>query len=116
MFKDLQINSKTFAAAQMKRMIHEFDGKMSTDDMDKVYAEIESTDWDAWFDTMQLAFLGRAAMAPESAAIVEADDKGGIPNTNANTGPTKGKDTATAASTPQRGQSSSAEIQKESKK
>jgi hypothetical protein len=118
MFKDLQINSKTFAAEQMKRMVHEFDGKMTPDSIKKVYAEIEAIDWDAWFDTMQLAFIGRAAMSPEAAAVIEAEDQGNVPFTHANNPAkgVKGKDTPTAASTPQRAQSGSAEIQKESAK
>lgn len=114
LFKDLQIPSKTFAQEQMKRMIHEFDGKMSPDQMKKVYSEIEAVDWDAWFDTMQLAFIGRAALAPEAAPIIEAGDVGGVPKID--TEPVKGKDTQTAASTPSRAQSGSSEVQKESSK
>lgn len=116
MFKDLQIVSKTFAAEQMKRMVHEFDGRLTADQITKIYSEIDAIDWYAWFDIQQLAFLGRAAMAPESAAIIEADDKGGIPNTHANTGPVKGKDTATSPSTAQRAQSGTSEVEKESTK
>ena len=115
MFKDLQIPSKTFAQEQMKRVIHEFDGKMSADQMEKVYKEIDTLDWDAWFDAMQLAFMGRAAMSPEAGPIIAAEDADGKP-VMLSTAPVKGKDTATAASTPSRAQSSSAEIQKESAK
>jgi hypothetical protein len=114
LFKDLQIPSKTFAQEQMKRMIHEFDGKMTAAQMKKVYAEIDAIDWDAWFDTMQLAFIGRAALAPEAGPIIAAGDSGTKPDLGA--APVKGKDTATASSTPTRAQSGSAEIQKESAK
>ena len=116
LFKDLQIPSKTFAQEQMKRMIHEFDGKMSADQMKKVYSEIDAIDWDAWFDTMQLAFIGRAALSPEAGPIIEAGDTGGVPKIGTADAPVKGKDTPTASSTPQRAQSGSAEVQKESTK
>src|SRR5208282_5033022 len=36
LFKDLQITSKTFAEMQMKRMIDEFDGKLTPDQRKKV--------------------------------------------------------------------------------
>lgn len=109
MFKDLQITSKTFAMSQMKRMVHEFDGKMSPDQMKAVYTEIEAIDWDAWFETMQLAFVGRAALAPEEAAA-------SVGSTGDSSEPVKGKDTATAGSTAQRAQSGASEVQKESTK
>jgi len=115
MFKDLQIPSKTFAQEQMKRMIHEFDGKMSSEQMKKVYEEIDTLDWDAWFDAMQLAFMGRAALAPETGPIISAEDSGGKP-VLLTSSPVKGKDTQTAASTPSRAQSGSKEVQKESTK
>jgi hypothetical protein len=115
LFKDLQINSKTFAEMQMKRMIDEFDGKLTPAQRKKVYEEIEAIDWDEWFDTMKLAFLGRAAMAPETALLMDepAVKEGAAAATGA---PIKGKDTATAASTPQRATSGSAEVAKESAK
>lgn len=110
LFKDLQIKSKTFAEVQMKRMIDEFDGKLSADQRKKVYTEIEGIDWDDWFDTMELAFLGRAALAPEVAGTLNETTPA------ADAAPVKGKDTPTAASTPQRATSSSKEISKESSK
>lgn len=115
LFKDLQIPSKTFAKEQMKRMIHEYDGKMDPEQMKAVYAEIEAIDWEDWFDTMQLAFLGRAAMAPETAAVIQDGDTGATP-AKAGDGAVKGKDTPTAASTPARAQAGAAEVAKESAK
>lgn len=114
LFKDLQINSKTFAEMQMKRMIDEFDGKLTPEQRKKVYDEIEGIDWDEWFDTMKLAFLGRAAMAPETALMMDEPDVKAVAGQLV--GAVKGKDTATAASTPTRAQSGSAEVAKESAK
>lgn len=116
LFKDLQINSKTFAEMQMKRMIDEFDGKLTPDQRKKVYEEIEAIDWPEWFDTMKLAFLGRAALAPETALMMDESDVKAASAKALGAGPVKGKDTPTAASTPQRAQSGSAEIAKESSK
>src|SRR5208282_3048933 len=109
LFKDLQINSKTFAEMQMKRMIDEFDGKLTPDQRKKVYEEIEGIDWDEWFDTMKLSFLGRAALAPETALLMDepavragaAKALDAQPGTGDSSTPvTKGKDTQTQASTP----------------
>jgi len=125
MFKDLQITSKTFAEMQMKRMIDEFDGKMTPEQRKKVYEEIEAIDYDEWFDVMKLGFLGRAALAPETALLMDepavraksAEALGVQPGVGSSKTPiTKGKDTATAASTPTRAQSGSAELKKESAK
>jgi hypothetical protein len=115
LFKDLQINSKTFAEVQMKRMIDEFDGKLSAEQRKKVYDEIEAIDWPEWFDTMKLAFLGRAALAPETALMMDEPDVKAA-SAAALGAPVKGKDTPTAASTPQRATSSTKEVAKESSK
>lgn len=108
LFKDLQLNSKTFASAQLKRMVHEFDGKLTPEQIKSVESEIDGINWDEWFDTMKLAFIGRAAASPEAGMIMDSTGKSATP--------VKGKDTATAASTPQRAQGTSAEIQKEASK
>jgi hypothetical protein len=67
---------------------------------------------------MKLAFLGRAAMAPETAMLMDEPDVKAVAVDVATGGkegaPVKGKDTATAASTPQRATSGSAEVAKES--
>jgi hypothetical protein len=104
MFKDLQIKSKTFVASQMKRMVHEFDGKLTAEEINKVEKEIDSIDWDKWFEVMELALIGRAAMSPEAATAL-----------GDGSAPVKGKDTSTSASTAQRAQGTSAEIKKESR-
>jgi hypothetical protein len=110
LFKDMQIKSKTFAAAEMKRFVHEFDGKLTSEQMQQVEKEIDATDWEKWFGIMELAFVGRGAMAPEADTLIDGADPAAVNH------PVRGKDTATAASTPQRAQGSSAEIAAEANK
>lgn len=107
MFKDLQMPSETFAKAELKRIIHEFDGKLPYEQLKKAEDEIDGMDFKEFQDTMKLAFIGRAAMSPDTPLAF-----GDKPTTN----PTPGKDTAPKASTATRAQSSSAEIKAESSK
>ncbi len=128
LFKNLQINSKTFAEMQMKRMIDEFDGKLTPEQRAKVYKEIEAIDWPEWFDVQKLAFIGAAARSPEAGYIMDEPDAhaAAVADTaktlaeaaaahSKASAPVKGKDTATAASTPKRPTSSMGEIKKESR-
>jgi hypothetical protein len=113
LFKDLQIQSKTFASTQLKRMVAEFDGKLSADDRALVDKEIDSINWDEWFDMHKLAYIGRAATSPDAGLAFDATDPGSVGAQNA---PVKGKDTPTSPTTPKRPQGTSAEIQAESSK
>lgn len=42
MFRDLGMPSKTFAALELKRMVHQFDGKFSVEEVKKIEAEIDA--------------------------------------------------------------------------
>lgn len=75
LFKDLQMPSETFVKQELKRMVHEFDGKIPLDQMQTIEAEIDAMDFQEWQDIQRLAFIGKAAMAPE-AALAFQDDKG----------------------------------------
>lgn len=112
LFKDLQLPSETFVKAELKRMIHEFDGKLTEEEIQKAEKEIDTMDFDAWQATQKLAYVGRAAEAPVGPVAFENDGVGKSAATSA----VKGKDTSAKSSTPTRASSSSAEIQKESKK
>jgi len=112
LFKDLQMPSETFVKAELKRMVHEFDGKLTDDEIKAVENEIDTMDFDAWQATQKLAYVGRAAEAPVGPVAFENDGVGKSAATSA----VKGKDTSPKASTPTRASSSSAEISKESKK
>jgi hypothetical protein len=108
MFKELGIKSDTFARAEMKRIVHEFDGKLSTDDTLTIEKEIDAMDMEEWFTRQTLAFIGRAALAPEAQEAVT-----GVPAPKLTTSasqPVKGKDTATAGSTATKPSQSSASI------
>lgn len=109
MFKELQIQSKTFAKTQLKRMVAEFDGKLTPEDRAAVEKEIDGINFDEWFDMHKLAYIGRAAQSPDiGTAFGQAPVD---PNA-----PVKGKDTSASAATPQRAQGTSTEIQAESSK
>ncbi len=97
LFKDLQIQSNTFANTQLKRMVSLFDGKLSQEDLAKVNKEIDDMDMDEWFDTQKLAFIGRAAAAPDAALAF--DDQ--TPATGAGLPPVPGKDSPTSPTTAQ---------------
>lgn len=114
LFKDLQIRSKTFASTQLKRMVAEFDGKLSQEDLAKVNKEIDAIDYDEWFDTQTLAFIGRAATAPD--ASLAFNDAPPIPADGSGQPPTPGKDSPTSPTTPQRPTASTSTIQAASSK
>lgn len=42
LFRDLGMPSKTFALTELKKMIHQFDGKFSADELAKIEAELEA--------------------------------------------------------------------------
>ncbi len=114
LFKDLQVKSKTFAAAEMKRLVHEFDGKLTPEQIVLVEKEIDAIQWERWFGIQEMAYMGAAARSTEAAGLVD-DTKpvaGGAPG---GAQPVKGKDTSTAPSTASRAQSSSTEIQQEAR-
>jgi hemoglobin-like flavoprotein len=64
-FKDLQMPSEMFAKSQLKRMVHEIDGKLTTDEMIRIEAEIDAMDFVEWQNTQKLAMIGKASMSPE---------------------------------------------------
>jgi hypothetical protein len=53
LFKDLALPSKTFAITELKRLVIELDGKLSPEDLSKVYKEIDAINFDEWSKTIQ---------------------------------------------------------------
>jgi hypothetical protein len=104
LFKDLLMPSETFVKQELKRMVHEFDGKIQLDDMKKIEAEIDAMDFKAFQETMKLALIGTAGQPK----IVNGKAQPGAG--------TPGKDTAPKASTATRATSTTAEVQSESSK
>jgi hypothetical protein len=49
------------------RLVHEFDGKLPYETLQKIEKEISEMNWIEWSDTQKLAYIGRAALAPEAA-------------------------------------------------
>jgi hypothetical protein len=65
LFKELQMPSETFVKEELKRMVHEFDGKIPIETMNTISAEIDKMDFSEWQDAQKLALIGKAAMSPE---------------------------------------------------
>jgi flagellar biosynthesis/type III secretory pathway protein FliH len=103
-FTKLQFRSETFVKAQFKRMVSEMDGKLTSDELKAVHADIEKMDMDDFFETMKLALIKNAGQEP-----VEAE-------TGSDGKPVAGKDTPPKASTRKRATSTTKEIVAESTK
>jgi hypothetical protein len=101
LFRDLQLPSETFVKTELKRMVHEVDGKLTAEDKLKIEGEIDAMNFPEWQKTMKAALIG----APKPVTTKPSGSGG----------PVAGKDTPTKPSTPQRAQGTSAEIQKESR-
>jgi len=50
LFKELALPSKTFAVLELKRLVQTLDGKIATEDLSKVFSEIDSLDFNDWQD------------------------------------------------------------------
>jgi hypothetical protein len=100
LFKDLQMPSETFVKAELKRLVHEFDGKIPYEEMQKIESEIDSFNFEEWSDTQKLAYIGRAAMAPEAAsALGNPDGKADTASASNPARPTPTTSTVTAQAT-----------------
>jgi hypothetical protein len=108
LFKDCQMPSETFVKEELKRLIHEYDGKLPSEVLDKIHKEIDAMDYEEWTDTQKLAYVGRAAMAPEAELAFGQPQSAAGGNTTRNQPP--------KASTPTRPTSSTSEVQAESQK
>jgi hypothetical protein len=113
LFKELQMPSETFVKHELKRMVHEFDGKIPVEDMNTIEAEIDAMDFEEWQDAQKLAFIGKAAMSPEVGTAF--GNTAGLTGAGA-TPSVPGKTTAPKASTPTRAQGTMQEIKSESTK
>jgi hypothetical protein len=57
--RDLAIDSEDFVKAELKRFVKEYDGKLSTETINKIEAEIDKMDFEAWKQLQQDALIGR---------------------------------------------------------
>ena len=62
--RDLMIPSPTFVKEELKRLVHEYDGKLSDDNLAKVDSEIDKLDFSDWQATQKLALIGKAGISP----------------------------------------------------
>lgn len=53
-FKDLVLPSETFAKEELKRIVHEFDGKLPPETLNKVYAEIDKMSYEEWINKVKV--------------------------------------------------------------
>lgn len=77
--KDLQLGSETFIKEELKRMVQEFDGKLSEEVLNKVFKEIDEINIDTWKKTQKDALVGKSGTSAgeqqkkkESGTMVEA--------------------------------------------
>ena len=62
--KDFQLPSETFVKTQLKRMVHEYDGKLSIEDQTAIEKEIDAMDFKAWAELQKEAFVGAPPTSP----------------------------------------------------
>lgn len=63
-FRDLMLPSETFAKEELKRLVHELDGKIPTEKMAQVLKEIDDMDFADWQETQKLALIGNSGQSP----------------------------------------------------
>lgn len=71
--KDLQMPSETFVKEELKRLIHEFDGKLPQDILVKAEREIDQMNFKDWMETQKQALIGQ----PKTPAGQQADKSSG---------------------------------------
>lgn len=59
--RDLQVPSEIFVKSELKRLVHEFDGKLTPDDVIKIDKQIDSMNFTDWQATQKDALVGKAA-------------------------------------------------------
>lgn len=62
--RDLQLPSPIFVKEELKRLIHEYDGKLAPEVSAQIEANIDSMDFAAWQDTQKQALIGAPPKAP----------------------------------------------------
>ena len=62
--RDLQLPSETFVKEELKRLYHEYDGKLSDDLVAKINKEIDAMDFKGWMETQKEALVGGQGNSP----------------------------------------------------
>jgi hypothetical protein len=63
-FRDLYMPSETFVKEELKRLVHELDGKIPDDKLQKILSEIEGMDFKGWQEVQKLALVGNSGQSP----------------------------------------------------
>lgn len=66
--RDLMIPSKTFVVEELKRLVHEYDGKIDSNIMLTIDKEIEAINWTDWTEKQQEALVGTGNSPAEQQA------------------------------------------------
>jgi hypothetical protein len=59
--RDLQIESETFVKTELKRFVHEFDGKLPVEVQAEIDKEIDKIDFKKWAETQKTALVGKGS-------------------------------------------------------
>jgi len=75
-FRDLGLPSETFAKQELKRLVHELDGKIPPETLVKIEKEIDEMDFGDWQEMQRQALVGRGSspaeqQAPKSTGTME---------------------------------------------
>lgn len=62
--RDLQMPSELFVKSELKRLYHEFDGKLSVVDQALIDKQIDAMDFRDWMTTQKDALIGKAGNSP----------------------------------------------------
>lgn len=62
--RDLQITSEDFIKTELKRFVHEFDGKLPVDQQAKIDKQIDEINFTEWVQTQKEALLGTGGNSP----------------------------------------------------
>lgn len=57
--RDLQIPSPTWIKSELKRLVHEYDGKLPVEDVALINKEIDEMSFDGWMETQKEALIGQ---------------------------------------------------------
>jgi hypothetical protein len=64
LIKDFQIPSEHFVKMELKRMLHEYDGKIPVQDQVLVEQQIDDMDFKSWMADQRQALLGAPPTSP----------------------------------------------------
>lgn len=82
LLRDLLLPSETFVKTELKRMVHEFDGKLEAATLAKVEKEIDEMDFSQWQLVQEQALTGQSEHKSSPAAQQETKQSGTMAEVN----------------------------------